>query len=224
MDTPEPKPNVAASLITIHAVITRGLTVSTESVISFLKEPPPSASLLEGFLKYCQALVATLHGHHLAEDDLSFPYFKKMLPRLPVGLLTQQHKEMIPILENIKSSIESCEKKEGLPQALKGLQTGLNTIQAMWKPHIEIEEKHLTIEELETLLPPEEHLKLIRLFGEHSQKHSQPAFLTAPFILYNLPPEARAEMAKGMPAEVTENLVPIIWKEQWAPMLPYLLA
>ena len=45
-----------------------------------------------------------------------------------------------------------------------------------------------------------------------------------PFILYNLAPGERALMAAGMPAAVTQQLVPGPWKEKWAVMQPFLLA
>jgi hypothetical protein len=44
-----------------------------------------------------------------------------------------------------------------------------------------------------------------------------------PFILYNLSAEDRAIMAQQMPPAVSQELVPIVWKEQWAPMVPFLL-
>jgi hypothetical protein len=30
--------------------------------------------------------------------------------------------------------------------------------------------------------------------------------------------------SQGMPAEVVQYLVPVVWKEKWEPMQPYLLA
>jgi len=35
--------------------------------------------------------------------------------------------------------------------------------------------------------------------------------------------EARKVLSHGMPAELLENLVPIVWNEQWQPMMPILL-
>ena len=55
---------------------------------------------------------------------------------------------------------------------------------------------------------------------------NQPActsYLTLPFILYNLPVQQKSAMAEGMPAEVVEQLVPIVWREKWEPMKPFLL-
>jgi hypothetical protein len=45
-----------------------------------------------------------------------------------------------------------------------------------------------------------------------------------PFALYNLPDEERAILARTMPPKVIDELVPVVWKEKWAPMQPFLLA
>ena len=50
-----------------------------------------------------------------------------------------------------------------------------------------------------------------------------PPYLTVPFILSNLPVAIRDAMAEGMPAEVVEQLVPIVWREKWKAMKPFLL-
>jgi hypothetical protein len=44
-----------------------------------------------------------------------------------------------------------------------------------------------------------------------------------PFVLYNLPAEERAILAQKMPPIVTQQLLPVDWKEKWAPMQPFLL-
>lgn len=44
-----------------------------------------------------------------------------------------------------------------------------------------------------------------------------------PFLLYNLPPEKRAAFAQMLPPVVTQQLVPVVWKEKWEPMKPFLL-
>ncbi len=54
-------------------------------------------------------------------------------------------------------------------------------------------------------------------------KHSGPDYLVVPFLLYNLSPEDRATMSAEMPPVVTQQLVPVVWKEKWQPMSPFLL-
>lgn len=84
-------------------------------------------------------------------------------------------------------------------------------------------EKHFTFTRLESLrIPDEEHAGLLKQIVEHSQKHTGPPYLVLPFMLYNLPPDARALMAAEFPPEVTGHLIPIAWKDKWASMMPFL--
>jgi hypothetical protein len=94
----------------------------------------------------------------------------------------------------------------------------------MWHPHIGIEQDYFAPEKVGPLLPPKEHIRLSRLFMEHSRKNSGPDYLVVPFLLYNLAPEERVFFARKMPLIVTRLLVPVIWKKQWAPMRPFLLS
>jgi hypothetical protein len=61
------------------------------------------------------------------------------------------------------------------------------------------------------------------LMTEHSQQHLQSPFLGIPFVLYNLPADERAIMTAMMPPAVTQQLVPVDWKQMWAPMQLFLL-
>jgi hypothetical protein len=58
---------------------------------------------------------------------------------------------------------------------------------------------------------------------EHAQQHTVPDYLIVPFLLYNLPPDKRTFFAGEMPPVVTEQLVPVAWKDKWAPMKPFLV-
>jgi hypothetical protein len=42
-------------------------------------------------------------------------------------------------------------------------------------------------------------------------------------MLFNLSPQDRAAFAQAMPPVVTEQLVPVAWRDKWAPMKPFLL-
>ena len=79
------------------------------------------------------------------------------------------------------------------------------------------------LDRLAAVLPAEEHLRLLALFMEHTRQHAGPEYLLAPFLLYNLEAERRSFFAGGMPAIVTEQLVPVVWKDKWASMQPFLL-
>ena len=61
-------PNVGADLQRIHRVITRGLAVSQENCQAFAESGFPDATTAEGFWKYCLALEANAHSHHVTED------------------------------------------------------------------------------------------------------------------------------------------------------------
>lgn len=221
--TSAPKPNVAVSLFTIHKVITRGIDVSLENVRGFSTAGIPNEGAFEGYTNYLRALTSILHSHHLVEDDLAFPYFKDKLPETPFEILVAQHQEMVPMLDSINSIIETLESGKQDVEVLEELISILEALKDTWHKHIPIEEEHFDVGVIGSMLPAEEQLSLIKQYAEYSQEHSGPAYLTVPFILYNLPPEIREIMAKGMPAEVTEKLVPIVWKEQWQSMGPYLL-
>lgn len=208
------KPNIGADLIRIHSVITRGLDVSIEHSQSFAQEGYPDASTREGFVSYVQTLVPVLHAHHLTEDDLAFPYFREKLPDVPFDLLTAQHREMQPILDEIKAAIEEVAADAQASESLNDLNRALIKMAEIWHPHIQREEDHLSVEKADALLDIEEHISLGKMFAEHNQEHSGPDYLVVPFLLYNLSAEDRAIMSQVMPPIVTQQLVPIAWKEK----------
>ena len=219
----QPQPNVAASLFTIHKVISRSIDVSIDGAQDFEKQELPKGKRVDGFINYNKALVSILQAHHLLEDELVFPYFKSKLPEIPYGLLNEQHQEMAMILKEIETNVDKFEEKPGARGRSTNLKKPLKKIKEKWYPHIDIEEKHFELQKIAEMLPVEEHLRLITLFTEHSQNHSGPAYLTVPFVLYNLPVEIREIMTKAMPSELVDHLVPIVWKEKWGSMTPFLL-
>ncbi len=213
---------IGFSLTAIHNVITHGLEVSIENTRRFAERGFRDGEEQAGFLNYVRALASVLDGHHLTEDDVAFPYFRDKLPEAPFDLLMAQHQEMVPLLGVIKSAVERCEKEGQVEAGLRDIEAGLIKVDSIWHPHIQIEQEHL-VEKADALLPVEEQLRLVRLFGEYSQKHSGPPYLAVPFMLYNLDKDERAVFAKDIPAEVTGHLVPVGGKEQWAAMAPFLL-
>jgi hypothetical protein len=78
-------------------------------------------------------------------------------------------------------------------------------------------------EKLEELIEPQEHVRLMAQSTELSMKNIGPHYLVIPFMLYNLEPGPRSMLASGIPSEMTEQLIPVVWKDQWAPMKPFLL-
>ena len=216
------QPNIAADLIRIHSVVTRGLSVSLERGLTFAGDGFPDASTREGFVDYVQSLVSVLHAHHLGEDELAFPYLRDLLPGVPYDLLSEQHQQMVPILDEITAANEAV-AAEPESQSVNALNRTLTQVDELWHPHIQIEEEEFTVERGAELISVDEHIRLAQLFAKLSQEHAQPDYLVVPFILYNLAPEDRAIMAASMPPVVTQELVPKAWKEKWAPMQPFLL-
>jgi hypothetical protein len=217
------QPNVAADLSRIHSLITRGLKVSLERGQVFAQDGFPDASTREGFVDYVQSLVSVLHAHHLTEDDLAFPYLRDLMPGTPFDVLTEQHQQMMPILDEIKAAIEVVAAEEQAGAMLNDLNRALTKVAELWHPHIQIEEEHFSVEKGAELISVDEHIRLAQTFAKHSQEHAGPDYLVVPFMLYNLSPEDRVIMASAMPPMVTQELVPKAWKEKWAPMQPFLL-
>ncbi len=176
----------------------------------------------EGLLSYIRSLVSVLDSHHRLEDELAFPYLKEAFPDGPYELLMGQHLELAPVLAEIKSALDNSAEipDSGLFRMLQPL---LQKISEFWHPHIRIEEEFLTVEKARAGIALEDHARLGKLFMKHSQQNSGPDFLILPFLLHNLPPDQRSNFAALMPPIVTEQLVPVVWKDKWEPMKPFLL-
>lgn len=215
-------PNVATTLFVIHQVVTGALEVTIDNGQTFAQLGFPDRAHREGYLNYLRALVSVLHAHHLVEDELVFDDFRDLFPDTPFNLLRDQHQEMVPLLDLVGSTLELAQDSPSR-DSIERIVQALQAINQKWHAHIPIEETHFAPDRLADLLPVEEHLRLIKRYGEHSQQHAGPPFLTIPFILFNLPPETRSIVAAGMPSEVVEHLVPVVWKEKWQSMTPFLL-
>jgi hypothetical protein len=68
-----------------------------------------------------------------------------------------------------------------------------------------------------------EHIDMAQKASAHSAANAQPASLSVPFLLYNLEGEDRSHFVSIMPSELTQQLVPIVWKDEWAAMKLFLL-
>jgi hemerythrin-like domain-containing protein len=79
----QPQPNIASSLMTVHAVITRGLRVSLENASRFKEEGYPDSGTRQGFANYIQALATSIEVHHTIEDLLAFPALQEPVPEAP---------------------------------------------------------------------------------------------------------------------------------------------
>jgi hemerythrin-like domain-containing protein len=217
------KPNVGADMLRVHRVVTRGLEVSSQRGAGFAQEGFPSAAIQEGFLAYVRAMAGVLDAHHLSEDEVAFPYFREKMPDVPYEKLMADHRAIVGVLEKLRKAAEAVAATAGSAESLRSLNGVLTTLWGLWHPHIAIEETHWSPEAIAVLMSEEENLQLGQKIGESSQKHLHAPPVEIPFVLYNLAPEDRAIMAKAMPPVVVQQLVPLVWRAQWAPMKPFLL-
>ncbi len=129
---------------------------------------------------------------------------------------------MIPLLDQINAWCNrGCSAWE--PSALGDSHSAVNDLNDLWHNHIPIEEKYFSPQECERMLTPEENARLEGAMGKHAAEHAMPNELVVPFVLYNLEPDDRAAMAFSYPPVITQQLVPVVWKQAWAPMQPFLL-
>jgi hypothetical protein len=208
-------PNAAADLQRIHRVITRGLSVAQDNCDEFAVNGFPDATTAEGFWKYCQGLEANIRGHHLTEDDLIFPFLRERISDLDFDDLMADHEEMDVFLAEMVAAREA-----GSPSDLGD---ALSKMADLWHPHIGKEEAGFTPERATEVMTAPETINLAQKAAALAQEHAQPAPLAVPFVLYNAEGDDRAFYLAVMPPEVTQNLVPVVWKDVWAPMKPFLL-
>jgi hemerythrin-like domain-containing protein len=217
------KISISQDLIRIHKVITRALQVIPTRGQSFAQDGFPDLAIKAGFCSYVLSFETILHAHHTTEEELTFPYFRAKMPGEPFDLLLVQHSEIATAVYQIRDLLESHENPNLNERTCAELVQIVKKIDEIWHPHIGIEEGIFTPEKIRAQVNVEEEALLRRQFAEHSLKHSSPDYLVVPFILYNLSPADRQEMAQLMPPVVTQQLVPVVWKEKWQPMQPFLL-
>ncbi|MGA2488677.1 MAG: hemerythrin domain-containing protein [Anaerolineales bacterium] len=214
--------NIAVSFYNIHSIITRGLRVSLESAQGILQRGFQGEMTREGFFNYVRSLTSVMNAHHLTEDDIAFPYFRDKLPEAPFDDWTYWHGKMAEMLDEINLALKKYEKKGELETELRNIENALARLNEGWPFHIQPETDEF-INKADALVPVEEQLRLVSLFAEYVLENALPLYLTVPFMLYNLPVEDRKAFSQWIPAEGILNLVPVVWKEKWASMAPYLL-
>jgi hemerythrin-like domain-containing protein len=219
----ESQPNIGEDFIRFHKIVTRSLAVALQNVNEFLKKGALEKSNREGFFKFIQSFSSFVEGHHLVENEKVFPYFMDKLPSVPYLRLMSEHKEIKGALQEINTGLGHLMSKNNESKSLKLLKSGLDKIDQIWHPHIQIEETQLYQQIGSLNIDLEDMIRIQKEITEIFQEHTGPSYLIAPFSLYNLSPEDRAILAKGFPEVVTKQLVPIDWKDKWAPMQPFLL-
>lgn len=211
----KPMPNIGLDLQRVHRAITRGLAVSQENCQAFSEGGFPDATTAEGFWKYCLGLEAIANSHHVAEDEVYFPFLRERLPDVDFDTLVAEHQEMHNTLDEMRAAREAG--------SLGGMQRALSSMAGLWHSHIAVEEAEFGPEVAAKTATVPETIELAQKAAALSQEHAQPAPLAMPFLLYNLEGEDRAFFLGAMPEQVTQQLVPIVWKDEWAAMKPFLL-
>ena len=164
-----------------------------------------------------------MDGHHKVENQQLFPYFKPLIPDVPYLQLMKEHKVVDSSLKEINSGLNSLRSKRDVISSLKKLQSGFKKINQIWHPHIQIEETQLFQKVGSLDINRDEMIRIQKKFSDFFQKKAGPAYLLVPFALYNSSPEDRAILAQGFPETVTQQLVPIDWKDKWTSMQPFFL-
>jgi hemerythrin-like domain-containing protein len=211
------------SLILIHRVISRGLQVSLQHTETFARDGLPDPATGAGFALYLSTLAGTLYIHHSAEDEIAFPFLRDRLPDLPFDVLTAEHLQMEAILDEMAPILDRLQAGGLQGPALEAAHRLLAQLAKIWPGHIGLEESGISVPHLLTMITGEELGRWLQAMGQHRPEGAPPDPLVLPFILHNLSPEDRALMAQQMPPVVSQELVPVAWKEQWAPMKPFLL-
>ena len=213
---------LAQDLLRIHRVISRGLIVSVTKGVDFMQAGFPDPGMRKGYADYTQSLATVLDAHHLGEDEIAFPYLREKITAAPYERLTRNHQEIVVLLDSAGKAIPLVAEK-GDQADLAELVDILRKISNIWRPHIQTEEFYFSEDALAAAVSPEEQDRMSAAMAKHNQEHATPPTLALPFVLFNLEAEDRAAMATSLPAVVVEELIPKGWKEQWAPMKPFLL-
>jgi len=213
---------MAKTLATIHKVITRGVEVTRSHSQSFTEQGLPDEALWSGFISYARTFVNLTHAHHDGEEVLIFPFGQEKMPDTSFDSLIAEHRQIAALLDEMGAAIDEAEKKPATESASRISRLAAR-IHEIWQPHIREEETIFSAARVNAVVTPEEQGKLMQQAAQHGMAHAGPDYLAAPFILHNLEAEDRAHMAGEMPPIVSQELVPVVWKDQWAPMKPFLL-
>jgi hemerythrin-like domain-containing protein len=217
------QPNIGEDYIRFHKVMTRGLAVSLKNINEFLHIGAIEKLNREGFIKYVQSFSSVLNGHHQAENEKIFPYFKDKLPEVPYERLISEHEIFKEGLQEINTGIKHLTSENNELDSLNLLKSGLCKVDQIWHPHIQIENTQL-YERIGSLkIDLEEMIRLKKEDKEFFQKHTGPAYLVMPFVLYNLSPEDRVILTQGFQEMELKKLIDVDWKDKWASMQPFLL-
>jgi hypothetical protein len=183
----------------------------------------PVGKIRPGFTDYVRSLTSVMNAHNLTEDQLAFPVFRERLPKAPYDKLADEHLQMAPIVDEVRQKIEWAAFDPDSREAFERIDALMDSLEHIWRPHIEVEESHFSPEKIDAVMSVSEQAGLLARIGEANRKNSGPEYLVVPFTLFNLPQKERACLSDLLPPAVPQHLVPVAWKEKWQPMSPFLL-
>jgi len=217
------KQGIGWDLLRVHKVITRSLDVIIVRSQEFAEAGFPDASTHAGFTDYVRCFASLMHAHHISEEELAFPYFRVKLPDEPYDVMLSEHSKMAWLVYDVRSIVGDPGGPALEPGKLKNLESVVTDIRQIWSQHIPKEEKSFSPDHLDQVMSQDEQITMGRLFGEHSARHTSPDYLVIAFYLMNLEGDDREITAQNLPSLVIEQLVPVVWKDKWGPMRPFLL-
>lgn len=214
---------VGEALPLFHQSISRGIHMSGLYGRVFTRTGFPVGKIRPGFTDYVRSLTSVMNAHNLTEDQLAFPVFRERLPKAPYDKLADEHLKMTPIVDEVRQKIEWAAFDPESREAFERIDALMDSLEQIWRPHIEVEESHFSPEKIDAVMSASEQAGLLARIGEVSRKNSGPEYLVVPFTLFNLPQKERARLSDLLPPAVPQHLVPVAWKEKWQPMAPFLL-
>jgi hemerythrin-like domain-containing protein len=216
-------PNIGVLMVHIHNAVTRGLDVAIERSAAFIKDGYPDAKTQDSFITYARTLGLLINAHHLTEDNVVFPYLRLKLPKAPFKKLSADHKKMDGLLKDIQIACNMMAVQPQGGEPLKNLNIAVTGISEIWHPHIAIELFNIyEAKRTEDVMSTDEQIKLMTDAAMYSMKEGDPGYMV-PFILYNLQGDDRAYMEHTLPAPFLKELIPVVWKNKWEPMKPFIL-
>ena len=123
---------VGGDFVRVHRIITRALQVTADRSASFARTGYPGARDGEGFGLYVRSLATLLHGHHITEDDVAFPYFRSVIPEAPFDRMSAQHRHMVPTMVLFLLYNMTSEDRTIMAKGILGLAGGLS-VRLLWR-------------------------------------------------------------------------------------------
>jgi hypothetical protein len=167
--------------------------------------------------------LSLFHAHHSGEEAIAFPAIEVRVPTAPVQQLCSDHEEIKVALDRIKQVLAQTETGVDDRVVLAGLSQEMALLNEIWHRHIHLEEDVFSAKRLQEAFKKAETDDMDRQLSEFGQKEGGPGYLLLPFLLYNLDTQDRLEMGQEFPPVVMQELIPIVWKDKWASMMPFLL-